>query len=154
MEIGCGHGGNCSYYANNGASEVIGIDIDDERLEFARKRDIDNVTYLKMDATDIDYSDGYFDLIFAPNVFEHFINPDDVLRECNRLLKSNSRLIINPVSSIYSSTGAHLKNGIGLPWVNLFFSEKNICITLNVGSKGNVFVACNVIKERNRDSIS
>lgn len=131
LEIGCGHGGNCSYFANNGASKVIGIDIDERRLEYARQKDLMNVSYLKMDAANINLPDNHLDIIFAPNVFEHFVNADKVLSECYRILKPGSKLVINPVSSIYSSTGAHLKHGIGLPWVNLFFSEKNICITLD-----------------------
>ena len=139
LEIGCGHGGKCLFYSNNGASEVIGIDIDVDRLGYANKflqeLNINNVKFLQMDATNIRFDDKYFDLIFAPDVFEHFIDPNAVLKECFRLLKSGSKIAVNPVASIYNKDGAHLKRGIGLPWIYIFFSEKAICKALQKLSK-------------------
>lgn len=135
LEIGCGHGGKCLFYANNGALEVVGVDIDEDRLGYGKKLKeelkVSNVRFLNMDATNITFDDEYFDLIFAPDVFEHFINPDLVLRECRRLLKTGGKVIVNPVGSIYSKDGAHLKIGIGLPWIYVFFSEKTICNALD-----------------------
>src|SRR5438105_1332099 len=38
LDVGCGYGGTCIYVAERGAKRVVGIDIDEERLETAKEK--------------------------------------------------------------------------------------------------------------------
>ena len=78
------------------------------------------------------FEDDTFDLIIADNVFEHFDDNLKVLKECKRLLKEGGKLVVPSMPPIYSRNGTHLKNGIAVKWVNVFFSERTI---LNVLKK-------------------
>ena len=145
LEIGCGHGGISVFLANNGAKHVVGIDINKENLKigndfiskFKKDKKIEflPVELLYNDVHNLDFENNYFDYIIADNVFEHFDNNLSVLKECKRVLKNDGKIITNSMPSIYSKYGPHLKKGIGLPWVNLFFSETTIINVLKKISK-------------------
>jgi ubiquinone/menaquinone biosynthesis C-methylase UbiE len=139
LEIGCGHGGISIYCAVNGARKVYGVDIDDKRLKHAeaaaesiagsqgRSRNSIPLEFLQMNVCEINLPDNSLDYIMADNVFEHFMEPRRVLEHCYRLLRPGGMIIIRGMPSIYSMYGLHLKNGLKVPWANLFFTEKTIC---------------------------
>ncbi len=136
LEIGCGHGGISTLLSIIGAKEVVGIDINKENLGVARKfaeiqtkrlgADHKVVSFKEMSAYEMSFKENTFDVILADNVFEHFMKPDKVLEQSQKVLKSGGRLIVPIFSSIYSKYALHLKTGLKVPWTNLFFSEKTI----------------------------
>lgn len=142
LEIGCGHGGIACFLAVNGAKSVVGIDINDKNLGIAKKvkakieHDLGGanipVTFTYANAASTGFPDESYDIIIADNVFEHFSEPETVLKECYRLLRKGGIVSVPSLPSYYSKYGLHLKIGFKVPWANLLFSERTICKVVGI----------------------
>lgn len=83
LDIGCGEGLVLLDALAQGW-EVSGIDIVDNRIDDARRSEIN---FLKSDLLSANYQSDYFDSIFIDSVLEHVLNPADYLSEIKRILK-------------------------------------------------------------------
>src|SRR6266481_2361428 len=95
LEVGVGTGINASLYPRDCA--VTGIDLSGSMLEKARDRvarkGIRNVRLIEMDAADLKFSDGAFDIVYAPYLMSVVPDPIAVAREMRRVCRTGGRLI-------------------------------------------------------------
>jgi phosphatidylethanolamine/phosphatidyl-N-methylethanolamine N-methyltransferase len=96
LEVGVGTGINASLYPRD--CTVTGIDLSTSMLEKARDRvarkNITNVRLLEMDAADIKFGEGTFDIVYAPYLISVVPDPVAVAREMSRVCKPGGRIII------------------------------------------------------------
>jgi len=96
LEVGVGTGINLSLYPRD--CPVTGIDFSGQMLEKARDRvagkGLGNVRLLEMDAADLKFADGTFDIVYAPYVISVVPDPVTVAREMYRVCRSGGRVII------------------------------------------------------------
>ena len=85
LDFGCG---NKPYESLFNVTEYIGLDIGDSG--FPDKKSAE-VIY---DGKKIPFDDNFFDSILASEVMEHVFNPDQVLKELNRVLKKDGKILI------------------------------------------------------------
>ena len=83
LEVGVGTGINLSLYPKN--CSVTGIDFSGSMLEKARERaqrkGIRNMRLLQMDAGDLKFSDGSFDIVYAPYLISVVPDPIKVAQD-------------------------------------------------------------------------
>jgi ubiquinone/menaquinone biosynthesis C-methylase UbiE len=89
LEVGCGTG---VFTRHVGAqlpdSRVVGLDMDEGRLAFARARNVaPNVRYQAADLLHLPFEDGRFDLVFCRFVLVHVPDPTQALREMARVTR-------------------------------------------------------------------
>jgi phosphatidylethanolamine/phosphatidyl-N-methylethanolamine N-methyltransferase len=95
LEVGVGTGINLSLYPKH--CTVTGIDFSSSMLEKARERTarkgIRNVRLLQMDAGDLKFADGSFDIVYAPYLISVVPDPVKVAEEMHRVCRSGGRII-------------------------------------------------------------
>jgi phosphatidylethanolamine/phosphatidyl-N-methylethanolamine N-methyltransferase len=95
LEVGVGTGINATLYPRD--CSVTGIDLSDSMLEKARERvsrkGIRNVRLLEMDAADIKFADGSFDIVYAPYLISVVPDPLAVAKEMQRVCRAGGKII-------------------------------------------------------------
>lgn len=130
LDIGCGAGGKTIYYASLGVRMIYGLEIlekyksDAEGLA-SEKGYSDLFRFVPADAAKMPFEDQSIDTIIMNDAMEHVDRPEDVLRECKRVLTPGGKLYLNfpPYGHPF---GAHLSDEIGIPWVHRFFRQKTL----------------------------
>jgi len=127
LDVGCGMGGKSTYYALNGAKEVVALDTDLDRIKTGTKttklKDITNLRFVTADARELPFKSNSFDLVMMNDCIEHLFNLEESLSECYRILKDTGIILANWMS-YRSPFGAHLYDYVYTPWCHLVFSEK------------------------------
>ncbi len=91
LEIGCGDGSFLSHLKNNGWS-VTGTDFDLKAALAAKEKF--NISVHTGQIDEIGFKDSTFDVVIMKHVVEHLYNPASVLKEINRILKPEGKIII------------------------------------------------------------
>ena len=96
LEVGVGTGINTGLYPRECA--VTGIDLSGSMLEKARDRvarkGATNVRLLEMDAADLKFADGTFDIVYAPYLISVVPDPVAVAREMRRVCRAGGRIVV------------------------------------------------------------
>jgi SAM-dependent methyltransferase len=110
LDAGCDCSGRQIWHlAELTKGEVIGINIEDgfpstDACELISERP--NARLAKMDATNMDFPDGSFDLVISANVMEHVREPRRYIQECGRVLKKTG-IAYFEAAPIWSSARGH-----------------------------------------------
>jgi 2-polyprenyl-3-methyl-5-hydroxy-6-metoxy-1,4-benzoquinol methylase len=95
LDIGCGHGQALSYLKRHCSAEfVVGVELVPEVAKIARQNpEVDFVFTGDFEHTQLNFPSGYFDLIMASHVLEHFKDPWSVARRLRGLLSPDGQFI-------------------------------------------------------------
>jgi SAM-dependent methyltransferase len=137
LDLGCAHGSLCLYMASRKAARVVGVDLNDSYIEFAKKNLEINYSKLKQKVTfynnDISaLADEEFDLIVSKDTFEHVSNPEFVLSEMEKRLAPKGRILLGFGPFYKSPYGDHgYLQMPRIPWMHLFFTDRYMINRLN-----------------------
>jgi len=122
LEVGIGTGINVSLYPRT--CHVTGIDLSPAMLEKAHERvakeGLTNVELREMDATNLEFEDNSFDVVYAPYVISVVPEPVKVVREMSRVCRPGGKIIIlnhfrstNPIVATFERAISPLTVHIG-----------------------------------------
>ena len=137
LDIGCGHGRMCIDIAEEGASKVVGLDINERLIDFANDNLRMNyphlagtVTFYAMPLSELNLFNT-FDFIISKDSFEHIIGLDKMLEEMNKILKPGGK-VFSGFAPLYNSYfGDHKRTRAILPWFHLIIPESILIRRLN-----------------------
>jgi SAM-dependent methyltransferase len=94
LDLGCGTGELAPVFLKRGYS-YVGIDIEDERIAYAAKK-YPKGKFHVMDASALEYPDGYFDQILVTGVLHHLSDEDvrSIVKEMKRVLRPDGRALV------------------------------------------------------------
>ncbi|MFK5883644.1 MAG: class I SAM-dependent methyltransferase [Candidatus Izemoplasma sp.] len=96
LDVGCATGVHTRLFANED-NIVTGIDISKEMITEAKKRRIDDISFLQMDATKMDFPDNSFDIVFSVTMIEFVTDKKKLINELFRVLKPGGYLFIGTI---------------------------------------------------------
>jgi len=91
LDVGCSAGHLSKVFKENGC-EVVGIELDDESARIAKKY-CKEVIKGDVETINLNYPDGYFDVIVFGDILEHLKNPQAVLLNLKRYLNNNGYIV-------------------------------------------------------------
>jgi ubiquinone/menaquinone biosynthesis C-methylase UbiE len=142
LELGCGHGALCYDLVQKGASSVVGVDLDNKRIEFANRYFAEMYPELNerllFSSSDIkDIADAEFDIIISKSTFEHVMDLRGMLDVIYRKLKRGGKLY-SGFGPLYNSFDGDHKLITNIPWGHLFLSEEKIIEKFNKKTGENI----------------
>ncbi len=139
LEIGCGHGALCIDAAQRGAEYVVGIHLEEKRIEFARENLqrhypelVDRIEFLCIDVMGYSPSPA-FDYVISKDTFEHIIGLEMVLQAIAQRLKPGGRLHTGFGPLYHAPYGDHCRLDMQQygPWGHLLLNEARLIRRLN-----------------------
>ena len=105
LDIGCGMGQHAMQYSKAGAASVLGTDISEKMLAFAKENNAaDNITYRRLAFEDIAQLDEKFDLITSSLAFDYSQDFEGLMKDVYSLLNDGGYLVFSmshPISTAY-----------------------------------------------------
>lgn len=105
LDIGCGMGQHAKQYSDMGAKSVLGIDISEKMLGYAREHFYaDNITYRQMVLEDIGKLNQKFDLITSSLVFDYVKDFDKLMEDVYAIMEDGARFVFSmshPMATAY-----------------------------------------------------
>lgn len=129
IDIGFGLGAMCFYMGENGAKKVVGTEIDQEYINYARNKlwneykHLSNIVQFK---SSNEVENERFDIVFSKDCFEHYANPEKFIHTMKKYMKKSGIMVIGFSPLWKSPYGGHLWSLTKLPWAHLIFSEEII----------------------------
>ena len=144
LDFGCGHGSLTLDIAALGAQKVIGIDLEINLINFAKKNLDQNFPALKdkveFELIDLLTTDKFKDIdyIVSKDTFEHSLHLDKILEKFHQILKKDGRIFVGfgPLYNFYN--GDHGRAEAILPWFHIIIPEKILINRLNKKYKKNL----------------
>ncbi len=115
LEIGCGYGSLMSLLADFGA-KAVGVEVNQKSIDIAKRylKGKKNLQIIRSKGGALNLQDDSFDVVILFDVIEHVQNPQKVVGECIRVLKTGG-ILYSEFTPFYSLIGHHLYDITKLP---------------------------------------
>jgi len=129
LDVGCGHGSLCVDTAKAGAAQVVGLDLNAERIDFATANVQQNypelLSTLSFQQINLkDYPVEAFDYILSKDSFEHILDLPGMLAEMGKRLTPGGRIYAGFGPLYNSPFGDHDMTYSRIPWAHVFLGKK------------------------------
>lgn len=111
LDLGCGYGWHCRYAANQGAKEVLGIDLSRRMIEQAREKNSGpGITYRVCGLEEYEYPEEEFDCVISNLVMHYLRDLGGIFHKIFRTLKPGGAFLLNMEHPVFTA-------GVGQEWV-------------------------------------
>jgi SAM-dependent methyltransferase len=132
LDVGCGLGSTCFYLLQNGAASVVGTDINNDRVNFAKSKICESRGYEgKIEFKLLhELGDLQFDIVLSKDSFEHYDNPEEFILFLMEHTKPGGKIVIGFSPLWDSPYGGHLGFLSRWPWIHILFPESAVMAEL------------------------
>lgn len=110
LDLGCGYGWHCKYAADQGAKEVLGLDLSEKMIAEARRRNAHPVITYQVGALEqYDYPEGRWDCAISNLTLHYIADLEGIYRQIRRTLTPDGVFIFNIEHPVFTA-------GVGQDW--------------------------------------
>lgn len=107
LDLGCGYGWHCIYAIEQGAKQVVGVDISSKMLAVAEaKTKSPKVKYICQAMEDIDFPPETFDIIISSLALHYIKDYQFVIAKIAKCLKTNGHFIFSCEHPVFTAEGS------------------------------------------------
>lgn len=103
LDLGCGAGNFAKYCVENGAAQVVGLDISEKMINKAKRDNTHGkITYIRMPMEDFELSGEQFDIVTSSLAINYIKDYNGIIAKVSRFLKAGGECIISmehPIST-------------------------------------------------------
>jgi len=104
LDLGCGFGWHCIYAKEQGAAQVIGVDLSAKMLAVAAEQSKGlQIEYLQLAIEDIDFSKDQFDIVISSLAFHYVADFQSILQKINHCLKPGGSFIFSQEHPVFTA---------------------------------------------------
>lgn len=144
LDLGCGYGWHCGYAVEQGADQVLGIDISERMIREAEKRNADaGIIYRVCGIEEYDYPQDTWDCVIS-NLALHYISDlEKIYRKVYRTLKPGGTFLFNIEHPVFTAAPGQdwVRDESGTP---LYWPVDNY---FHAGERKTHFLGCEVTKQ-------
>lgn len=144
LDLGCGYGWHCKFAAEQGAEEVLGLDLSIKMIEEARKRNTGNqIEYRVCGIEEYEYPEHAWDCVISNLALHYIENIEKIFQNVYRTLKQGGIFLFNIEHPVFTA-------GVLQDWI--YTEEGNpqywpIDDYFIPGERSTRFLGCDVIKQ-------
>ncbi|WP_264522916.1 class I SAM-dependent methyltransferase [Flavobacterium sp. N502536] len=104
LDLGCGYGWHCIYAKEQGAENVIGIDLSKKMIDKAKEKSKGlSITYYQMPIEDIVFEKEQFDIIFSSLTFHYVQDLEALFRKIYQYLKKGGSFVFSMEHPVFTA---------------------------------------------------
>ncbi len=129
LDLGCGFGWHCIYAVDHGAESVVGIDLSEKMLDYARAHNASpKITYRRVAVEDFDYQPEAYDVVLSSLTFHYLKSFADVCCNVHKTLTRGGSFVFSVEHPVFTAYGTqdwyYDADGNRLHWpVDRYFTE-------------------------------
>ncbi|OCT16934.1 SAM-dependent methyltransferase [Paenibacillus pectinilyticus] len=107
LDLGCGYGWHCKYAREQGAQSVVGVDLSEKMLDYARAHNHDPaIEYRRGAIEDIQFEAEQFDVVISSLALHYVEDFGAVCREIHHLLAAGGSFVLSVEHPIFTALAA------------------------------------------------
>ena len=144
LDLGCGYGWHSKFSAEQGAAEVLGIDLSKKMIEEAKRRNAEsNIEYRVCGIEEYEYPENTWDCVISNLVLHYLDNIEQIFQNVYRTLKPDGIFLFNMEHPIFTA-------GVGQDWIYAEDGKPQywpVDCYFMPGERKTHFLGCEVVKQ-------
>ncbi len=144
LDLGCGYGWHCKFAADQGAIQVLGLDLSQKMINKAKRRNGSNqIQYRVCGIEEYEYPENTWDCVVSNLALHYIEHIETVFQKVHSTLKPQGTFIFNIEHPVFTA-------GVGQDWI---YSEAHAPMYWPVddyfkpGERSTRFLGCDVVKQ-------
>lgn len=106
LDLGCGYGWHCEYAAQNGAAQVVGIDLSERMLTVAKaEHSLPQITYRRGAIEEADFPEASFDVVLSSLALHYVKDYTEVVQNVCRMLGPQGWFVFSAEHPVFTAEG-------------------------------------------------